>query len=863
MNRKNYAYLFQVKKFSAKIGILFVFFSVFSCNSVKKVPENQYLLRKNTLLENNKKPKDTNASDYILQKPNGRLLGIPLGLFIYNWAKENPEQDYWAWLEKHPKTHNTLKKILSEKQVNRLGKSFLVSGKDRMFKDIGEAPVILDTAQTNKTTNTLRAYYRSNGYFNATSEYEISAIANKKQQALVTYRVETGKPYFIDSLLSRITSPELDSVYQAHIGKQIIKKGQQYSLTKFAKERERLNTLFRNQGFYNFQQSAINFEIERDTLVENDDQGINVRTEIGQYTDRSGETPQQKPYTIHKIGKINLFTDSGFSNENVKYDTIQYKDLTIHYQGKLHFRRKMLYNAIALRSGNVYRDEDRASTYRQISNLRTFKYPTIQYIYSPTDSLQRTLDANVYLTPLSRYSTNLNTELTHSDIQTFGIGGSASVQARNLFRGAEMLEIGFRGTIGSQANIQDDTRFFNVLEYGGDLRLIIPRTWFFLNTDKIIPHSMTPQTTVQFSLTDQKNIGLDRNKLQGILRYSWNPTLKNHAILELLDIEFVKNKNPQNFFRAYRSSYEHLNQIAKNYNLGSPYMDANNNLDIDTGVVNFLKDVSDRKITLTNEEYLQIFNVAERYVRLTRNDLIMATSFTYIFNNSIRYYDPNFKQFRVKLETAGNLPQLFSKVLNTETDNEGQRQFFGVTYAQYIKTEMEYIKHWPVGEQSMLAFRTFAGIAIPYGNGKNIPFSRSYFAGGSNDNRGWRAYSLGPGSSKSFLDYNEANFKFTTNLEYRFPIMGALKGAFFVDAGNIWNVFDQTKDTEWQFDKLSDIQDIAISTGLGIRYDFNYFVLRLDLGVKTYDPSKNMGSRWIRDFNLSDYVINIGINYPF
>lgn len=166
-------------------------------------------------------------------------------------------------------------------------------------------------------------------------------------------------------------------------------------------------------------------------------------------------------------------------------------------------------------------------------------------------------------------------------------------------------------------------------------------------------------------------------------------------------------------------------------------------------------------------------------------------------------------------------------------------------------------------KKSSLAFRFFGGIAVPYGNSNSVPFSRSYFAGGTNDNRGWQAYSLGPGASESINDFNEANLKFTVNLEYRFNIFNSLNGALFADAGNIWNVFDNVEDEKLKFKGTKSFQEFALGTGFGLRYDFGFFVVRGDFGYKLYNPAKQYSERWLKDMNLSKTVFNIGINYPF
>ena len=176
---------------------------------------------------------------------------------------------------------------------------------------------------------------------------------------------------------------------------------------------------------------------------------------------------------------------------------------------------------------------------------------------------------------------------------------------------------------------------------------------------------------------------------------------------------------------------------------------------------------------------------------------------------------------------------------------------------------MDYVKYWDLSRSNVVAARGFLGIAIPYGNSNNIPFVRSYFGGGSNDNRAWFPYSLGPGSTSAVNDFNEANFKLALNLEYRFPIAGNLNGAIFADAGNIWNVFDDVEDPAATFNGLSSLKDIALGTGFGLRYDFTYFLFRLDLGFKTYNPAEVQSKRWFRDYNFANSVLQLGINYPF
>ena len=256
-------------------------------------------------------------------------------------------------------------------------------------------------------------------------------------------------------------------------------------------------------------------------------------------------------------------------------------------------------------------------------------------------------------------------------------------------------------------------------------------------------------------------------------------------------------------------------------------------------------------------------DIRERKNRLTQDNFILASNFNYVRDSRENPFDTDFSIFRIKFELAGNLLYNFSKLLNLESNTDGAYQVSGVPFSQYIKTEVDYIKLWELGRNNVLALRSFLGIAIPLKNASSIPFSKSFFAGGSNDNRAWTAYDLGPGSSNNNNEFNEANMKLAFSLEYRFKLLGKLNGALFTDAGNIWNVLDDVSDPKANFNNFEALKDIGLGAGFGLRYDFDFFILRLDTGFKAYNPSYELNKRWLKDFNFNNAVYNIGINYPF
>ncbi len=483
------------------------------------------------------------------------------------------------------------------------------------------------------------------------------------------------------------------------------------------------------------------------------------------------------------------------------------------------------------------------------------------------DITAQSLIAKVYLSPRKKYSLGTTFDVTHSNIQDIGIAGSITESIRNVFNGAETLEISGRGNIGSSKDLANpQSKFFNVSEYGIDLKLNIPRIWFPFKTEKIIPKSMIPSTQLSTGLSTQKNIGLDKQNFTSALTYNWTPKKNNTARFDLFNMQYVRNLNPQNYFNVYESSYDALNEIGRVYNINPDYVDIDTgDLIIEKGTTGFTNDVLSDKTALTpsDQEYIDVNGIEERRIRLTENDFILATGYTFTKTTKTDLKDNHFYLFRTKIESAGSLLSLVSNAANLPKNDNGNYEIFNLEYSEYIKTEFDYIKYWDLSKEKVLAFRTFFGIAIPYGNSNNIPFSRSYFAGGSNDNRAWQPYSLGPGSSGAVNDFNEANMKIAFSTEFRFKILGSLKGALFADAGNIWNVLDNVTSEKATFNNLNDLKELALGTGFGLRYDLSFFVIRFDLGFKTYNPANEIDKRWFNDYDFAHSVFNFGINYPF
>jgi len=789
----------------------------------------------------------------IQPSPNKKIFGIPLGLSIYNIGKNNPDSIFDNWLSKNPKRISRLNKFLSNKQVIQLKRY------NRLFnnwiKSTGEEPVFVINTDIENNSKKLIQYYKNNGYFDVKVEID-SLVKNNKAE--IVYKIDTDSVYRIDTVTYNIIPKEIDSLVNSKIDESFIKANEPFTISKLIDERNRIIDLSRDNGIYNFQQRSINYKILIDSS--GTDKKIPIILNITDLPS-SLEDDINDGYSIKKINEIKVYVESidELSNINSFTDTTTYKGIDIFSKGSLKYSPKSLTEPIFFDIGDVYSEKNKILTSRYYSNLANFKYPSILFEESGDD-----LSSLIYLIPRKRFSLGFNVDLTHSNIEDFGISVGSIFDIRNIFRGTENLSINLKNSIGASKDIGiPNDSFFNLFELGGNLNLRIPRVLFPINLNSFINKEMNPITNINIGTTVQKNIGLDKQYYTGNYEIEWSPTKKSKLNVRIFDFEYVNNNNISNYFNVYRNSYDKLNYISSIYNIDQNIINENGDLIIPEGSNTFINSVLNNQTTIQfdSDIYRDVVGILERKERLTDNNIIVGSSIIYNINSQESILDEDFYQFRWKLETVGNL---FNEILRKNNlNNESKVEISGVSPSQYFKSEFNYIKHLSLTKGDVLAFRAFAGIAIPFGNSENIPFSRSYYSGGSNDNRAWKAYKLGPGSSDNYNEFNEANFKLAFNLEYRTSLFGKFKGALFVDVGNIWNVFDDVEDSAMKFDGLQDLNELAIGTGFGVRYDFNFFVIRLDVGFKTYNPSYKIGSRWLNDYNIDKAVFNIGINYPF
>ena len=784
-----------------------------SCSISKNLNEGEKILKKNNLFINDVITQNDSLNNLFLQNKNSTFIGIPVGALIYTASKSNTDSIFDNWLLKK-RNKKKLTRLFSEKQVNQIReyyKSF-----NNWKKDNGEKLVLIDSSKTLESAKNLNSYFQNIGYLDNRVSFEIEDDKTKSFFADINYKVSTGPQYYVGDVNSIIESKIIDSIYKNNIDKSFLIKNQIFRTKNFEFERDRLNRLFKNSGIYNFQINSILFDVEIDSAK--NVYSLPIKVII-----------KDDNYKVHKIDKISVKSLKEVESLDLNSDFIS--------------------NQIKFKTGSVFNDSLRTITLQNFNKLDLFSFPSISYEYLNKSS--NSLEANIILNSKKKYGIGFGLDIKQSNIEDIGVSFENRFKTRNIFKNGENLEISASGSLGKSANV-------TISQINYDLILRFPK-FLFLKNNKALK-SLDQRSFINLGASNQRNIGLDRNSFKFDLNYSWSKK-NNFYNLSLSQVELIKNKNIQNYFNIYSNSYDIINEIAKDYAFNTNYF-LNGNLKIPDGIDLFIDDaLSIHSLTLSSEDYKQINYINNRKKRLTTNNLIIGSTFSISNNYETRYDKTNFNQWRIKFQSAGALTNIL--IGNSKKNNEGLKTISDLPFSQFIKSELSYIKHWTLGDNSTIASRYFLGFAIPYGNSNNIPFSESFFGGGSNDNRAWEVYRLGPGSSGATDEFNEGNLKIAFNFEYRFKMFGRFNGALFTDVGNIWNILDDTEDDRRTFNNLKDLNELAIGSGFGLRYDSGLFVFRLDMGLKTYNPARNKDERWFKDFSLKKSVFNIGLNYPF
>lgn len=679
----------------------------------------------------------------------------------------------------------------------------------KWFRKIGNPPVIVDHQLTEKTDYQLQLYLQKKGYYLAevtdSTVYDSTLFGKPKKKAEVIYHVRPREPYRVKKITFSIDDSDLLEPIKKANDNTLLKPGMNADEYVFTKERKRMAEAMKNQGFYTFSEEFVYFQL--DSTV--GDKRVNIKQVIrnpkmtvmsSQGLDSIVETQHEK-YTINQVF---ISADKGTAEDlTTESDTLSIDDYNLIYKGKPDYRPDILLKNIFINPGDLYSLRNTEYTYKRLAGLRTFKFINIRF--EQNYDANNSLDGFIDLTAAPKRSFVVETEGTHRS-GNLGVAATVITRNKNTFRGAEVLEFRLKGGLEAQTlsdeereNLEAsgaDTRaaLFNTLEYGAEASLFIPEL-LRPKTKKFDPDYTEPKTNLHFAYNHQQRPFYDREIFNTALKYSWKTGDYHSFIFHPIDVSFIEIER-------------------------DPVFDA------------LLADINN---TLLTNSY--------------SDNLIPATRLSYIFSNQPLESERNFTFFRINFESAGNLLHALSEPLQLNQAPEGYYRALGVRYAQYVKTDVDLRVYQIMNEHSKMVYRGFAGIGIALENLEVMPFEKSFFAGGSNDQRAWTARALGPGSVSDSISFKAidqiGDIVLGGNVEYRFDVFKYLEGAAFIDAGNIWLRQKDEKRPGGEFDLRRFYKEIAVGAGIGARLNLGFFTIRLDMGVPMHDPALPEGERWI------------------
>lgn len=767
---------------SVWVGLLWLF--LFSCSPVKFVPQNRYLLNKVEVNVDNPKISKEEAKSFIRQKENYKILGFAkFHLFLYDLSSEK-KTDGW-------------------------------------LKRIGEPPQIYDDLMTKRSEEQLKQYLNNKGYFQARIDTSV-LYKEKKRKANLTFNIHTGEQYKISRINYHVKDSVLRALFLKDSMKTFIRKGTPFDFYRLDKQRTDIVNLFRRNGYYYFTKDDISYQADSSSYSKE----IELDMYVG--SSRENQADSAKVFTPYYLNHFYVSVLPGTAPVSVKKmqglqfsDTISWDNVTLYRSPEIKYRTSLFERSMQMKSGSLYNINDVEKTFTAFNRLRQFRFIDIQFEEPKVQQDSNLLDCFIRLAPLSKQSTSFDIEGTNTS-GNLGLAGNINYEHRNLFNGAEVFQLRFKGAVERQQRVVNNkAEYFNTREFGVESNLIIPR---LLGPGKYINafEEFLPKTVLTLGYNFQRRPEYTRTISNIKFGYEWMTSQWSRQTWNLIDFNMV------NLYK------------------------------FDPDFINLIKDL---------------------YIKSSFTDhLIMAMNYSFVYNTQNLNVKQNYSYLRFNIESAGNLLHVLSSLTNQSKvqpiDSLGLGEssyyrLFNTRYAQYIKSDVEFRYGYTIDKYNTIVSRAFVGAGLPYGNFDVLPFEKKYFTGGANGIRAWQVRSLGPGTYKAppgAYPNQSGDIKIEANLEYRYKLVSFLEGALFLDFGNIWaiNKKDNRPGAQFAFDRF--YKEFAFGTGTGFRFNFTYFIFRLDLGMKLRQPETHFGDGWIignRPYNINDFNLSFAIGYPF
>ena len=753
-----------------------------ACSTTRNLPEGEVLYTgiEEIKVENADESKAGEATmdeieAALAYPPNNALLGssslrvpFPFGLWVYN-AFVNKEGKLGKWI----------------------------------FRKLAAKPVLISTVNPEVRVKVARNLLNEYGYFQGESAFEVIPDEKNPRKAKLAYTITMNHPYTLDSVEYVHIRHRADSLIDATAGERLLRTGAPFNVVRLQAERERISSMLRDNGYYYFRPDFITYQADT-TLVP------------GRVTLRVApkESLPRTALRTWRLGDISVWLN-GYNNEPPT-DSVRYKNLTVHYEGKLRVRPSVLYKRLYLKPGDLYSQRAQERTQTALARLGIFRYTELSYAPRDTTRRQDTLDLRVnaaYDLPLDG---ELELNVTAKSNDQVGPGAVFSVTKRNIFGGGETFGVKLRGSYEWQTGnkLDDNSSKINSYELGLSTTLTFPRVLFpaWGRRDMDMPAATT------FRLyADQMN----RARFFKLLAFGGEAAY-----------EFQPSATSRHSVTPFKLAYNLLQR--------------------------------------TTAEFDSITNVNRALKESLQDQFVPSMSYTYTYDDSPLTDRAHHLWWQASVTQAGLVVNGLYALAGERFGKEGKK-LLGNPFAQFLKGTLEARYDYDLGKKQHLVGRVMAGAIYSYGNARTSPYNEQFYIGGANSIRAFTIRSIGPGryfqnsadNQYAYID-RTGDIKFEANLEYRFPILGDLHGATFLDCGNIWLLRQDEGRPGGQLKWGSFLNDLALGTGFGLRYDLSFIVIRFDVGIGLHLPY-DTGKKGY--YNIPRFKEGMGyhfaIGYPF
>ena len=672
-----------------------------------------------------------------------------------------------------------------------------------IFDHLGKSPVLMSSVNGETRAKVATNLLHDYGYFNGSVSYKEVPQKNPKE-AKVSYVIDMARPYFLDSIAYLKYPHYADSLIQSTRSLSVLKSEENFSVIKLEEERQRLSNLFRNHGYYYYRPEFTTYRA--DTLQKSGYVSLQV-------VPRNGIPAEAKKQ--YYIGNTSVYL-TGYDNEPPT-DTLRLRTMTFYYSGKKPgIRPNALMRNVFFRKGELFSQDRQTFTQEAIARMGVFRYSEFRYEPKDTTVNGDTLNVNMYATFDKPYNAELELNMTTKSTDQTGPGAVFKITRNNFQRMGANLSFEVRGSYEWQtnSNVEGNSSKLNSYELGTSLSLDFPRL--------ILPWKDTDLLRSRYQQkTSFKIYGnlLNRARFFNMLSFGGNVTY-----------DFRKSRTWKHTITPFQLTFNTLMSTTERFD----------------------------SITATNPS-----------LALSLGDqFIPSMNYTFTYDNARLKRDYQL-WWENSITSAGNVTSLLYAALGKDF-REKNKKLLGTPFAQFLKLTSEVRALFKVGEKQHIAARLMGGVLWSYGNQTIAPYSEQFYIGGANSLRAFTVRSLGPGTYNpgentkyGYLDQT-GDIKLEANVEYRFPIFGDLYGATFLDAGNVWLMRKDENRPGGEFTLKNFAKSIALNTGVGVRYDLTFLVIRLDMGIALHVPYETGKSGYYNIPKFKDGLgLHFAIGYPF